>query len=62
MSRLEDKIDLISKQLDTIRTEQIPELRVDIATLKVKSGIWGGLTGTLGGVLAVILAITLKYL
>lgn len=35
-----------------IKEELIPNIRVEMGQLKVKSGIWAAVTGMLGGVLA----------
>lgn len=35
----------LASEVKSIRTTDIPALQVEIATLKVKAGIWGGLVG-----------------
>lgn len=54
LARLLEKQDLdseqirdLAKKLDNLLQEAIPGLRVEIAMLKVRSGIWGAVAGFL---------------
>ena len=53
----------IEEKVDRVRTEDIPNLRVQIATdisaLKVKAGMWGGIGGLLGSMAAILIALAL---
>jgi hypothetical protein len=48
-----DKLEQHSKGIDKMRGE-IQAARTDIATLKVKSGIWGFVAGAFPGLIALI--------
>lgn len=41
--------DRLVDQVDRIRTEDIPTVRTEIALLKLKASMWGGLTGVVTG-------------
>lgn len=65
LARMMEKQDLDSDQIreldtkiDTLLQESLPELRIEIATLKVRSGIWGAAAGCI----PVIIMIALKLL
>lgn len=49
------QIDMIAemhRDIKEIKEDLIPNIRVEMSALKVKSGIWAAVTGILGGVLA----------
>lgn len=48
----------LNKKIDDLRATDISQLKVDVAMLQVKSGIWGGLAG----IVVTMGAILLKYL
>ena len=50
------------KAVSKIRTEDLKKVSLEIATLKVKASIWGGIVGSLGGALIVIVAVLVKVL
>ena len=52
------RLESVEKKIDAIRTSDIPGLRVDIATLQVKAGVWG----LFGGLIPVIIFLVLQYL
>lgn len=53
----------IEEKLDRVRTEDLPALRVHVATevsaLKVKATIWGAAGGVLGSLAAIVIALVL---
>ena len=53
----------IEEKVDRVRTEDIPNLRVQIATdisaLKVKAGVWGAAGGVLGSLAAILIALVI---
>jgi tetrahydromethanopterin S-methyltransferase subunit G len=60
LRRLEQRMDTIDEKLDQVRAEDLPAIRVDIAGLKIKAGIWGAAAGLLGSLAAVILALAAR--
>jgi hypothetical protein len=65
LHRLEERIDqrlsCVEEKLDTVRTEDLPAIRVgvaaDIATLKVKAGLWGLVAGVLGSIGMILISL-----
>jgi hypothetical protein len=57
-SALSVKIDTLRLDMQTrlslIREEDISKVRVDVAMLKIKSGLWGGLAGLIPAILALL--------
>lgn len=45
------KLEEMEKDIKTM-TDELIKARIEIATLKVKSSMWGGLTGILSGAVA----------
>ena len=57
LSRLDDlgkSIDEVNVKIDAMHRDEITRLKVDVAMLQVKAGIWGGGIGGLSGVAAAI--------
>ncbi len=52
-----ERLDKIDDKVDKVRTIDIPALKVDIAFLKVKAGIWGAVAG----MIPVMLAFAVQY-
>ena len=53
-ARINKSVDLINTKLERFHAEEIGQLKVDIAMLQVKSGMWGaaaGLAVAIGGAL-----------
>lgn len=50
-----DHLKVIDEKLDKVRTEDIPNMKLDIKELKLKASIWGGITGLVGGFLTFLL-------
>lgn len=52
LERLESRMECLEEKLDKVRTEDLPQIRVDVAreisALKVKAGYWGLLAGAVG--------------
>jgi chaperonin cofactor prefoldin len=47
----------MAEKVDKLRTEDLPQLKVEIAQLKVKSGVWGAI----GGLVALATAILFSF-
>lgn len=45
LERIGRDIETINKKLDGLRQDDLAQVRVDIAMLQVKSGVWGALSG-----------------
>ncbi|MDP8256773.1 MAG: hypothetical protein P9M14_13565 [Candidatus Alcyoniella australis] len=48
------RLECMERKLDRIRTQDLPGLRIAIATLKVRASLWGGLAGLVPALIAVI--------
>ena len=57
LERINQSVMALNLKLEKFHAEEISQLRVDIAMLQVKSGIWGGIAG-LG---VAIGAVAVKY-
>lgn len=55
LQRLETRVGGIDKKLDGVRAEDIPNLRADVAALKVKAGVWGFVAGAIPAMTALLL-------
>jgi hypothetical protein len=55
LQRINDTIVEVDKKLDRMRSDDISQLKVDVAMLQVKSGVWGGLAGAIVAVAAVFM-------
>jgi len=60
LQRLEDRLKGLDEKLDMVRTIDLPGIRVDVAGLKVKAGIWGAAAGLLGSMGALLVAAMLR--
>ena len=40
-----EHLGMLEEEIRSIRTEDIPELKIEIAMLKVKAGAWGAIAG-----------------
>jgi len=47
MKRLNQHLDQIEEQIASLRNNQIAQLKLEIAMLKVKSGVWGIMGGAI---------------
>jgi len=56
--RISDEIKGVDAKVNEIRTQDIPSIHVEIAMLKVKSGIWG----LVGGLLMFLVTLGLNFL
>jgi hypothetical protein len=56
LERLDGEIRNINVKIDTFRAEDIATLKVEVAMLKVKAGMWGALCGLVTGVLAALVS------
>jgi hypothetical protein len=58
LAKLEDHsglLDLLSKEVSELRNKDITELKVEIAMLKIKAGMWGAAAGMIPAGVAVAL-------
>ena len=44
----------LGDEVKSIRVQDIPRLQIEIATLKVKSGLWGAAAGIIPAILALV--------
>lgn len=58
LKRINEAIDALDVKIDRIKDEQISQLKIEIAMLKVKAGVWG----LLGGALPVIIFIGQEFI
>lgn len=56
LERLEGDISDLHKKIDAFRSEDIANLKVEVAMLKVKAGIWGAVMGLITTAIAAIVA------
>jgi hypothetical protein len=47
-------LESLDNKIQSIRTEDIPSLQIEIAMLKIKAGVWGAVAGVIPGTLAVV--------
>ena len=45
LKRISADIELVDTKLDSVRTKDLPVIRSEIDTLKLKASAWGGLSG-----------------
>jgi len=50
-----DKLDSLEQGLEELRGEVV-SVRIDVATLKVKAGIWGGVAGMIPALITALIA------
>lgn len=55
LSRIAAAVAEVDKKVDNIRTQEISAIKVEVAMLQVKSGVWGGVAGLLVALAAVLL-------
>lgn len=51
---------ILQKDVKDIREVDLPSLRIDIATLKVKAGMWGAFAGMIPVLIMILLKVFLK--
>jgi hypothetical protein len=56
LERLDGEIGRVNSKIDAMREDDIAALKVKIAMLEVKAGMWGALMGLVTGALAVLVA------
>jgi hypothetical protein len=57
MKRLHEQIESLDRKIDGLKDEQISQLKVEIAMLKVKSGVWG----LIGGLIPVAVILIVEF-
>jgi hypothetical protein len=58
ITRISNALDTMNAKLERFHNDEIAQLKVDIAMLQVKSGVWGAAAG----VIVMLGALFLKYL
>lgn len=58
LERLERGITAIDVKVDSLRTQEVEAIKIDVAMLKVRASIWGAIAGSVGG--AVVGALVAK--
>ncbi len=52
------KINSTEASVNELRTKDIPDIKIEIASLKTKARLWGGIAGMLfGGILTIVVRI-----
>lgn len=59
---LQSSLAMVRNELQSFRQKELSDIKVEIALLKFKSSLWGGLLGTVGGALIATIAILSKTL
>lgn len=57
LRRIGEDVVAIDRKLDRFREEDLAQIKLEVAMLKVKSGLWGGLSGLVTAVGAALLLI-----
>jgi hypothetical protein len=60
LRRIGDDVRAVTDSFDKFRREDIAELKIDIALLKLKSSLWGAVLGGAAGMLVTAGAIMLR--
>lgn len=55
LERLQRGITAIDVKVDSLRTQEVEALKIDVAMLKVRASIYGALAGSLGGAIMGVL-------
>lgn len=50
LQRLSNTVEMLNTKVDALRGAEIADLKVQIAMLQVKSGVWGALAGIVSAV------------
>lgn len=50
-------LEQLVENVDSLRTKDIPAIKADITTLKVKSGLWGLVAGAIPAAIAIVFKI-----
>ena len=58
LRRLNDSLAVVDDKIDKIKDEHISPVKVEIAMLKVKAGVWG----LIGGAIPVVMMVLLELL
>lgn len=61
LTKLDDHsghLDALTKEIGEMRSKDITDLKVEIAMLKIKAGVWGAAAGLVPGVIAAIYVLT----
>lgn len=56
LERMDSEIGKVNGKIDQFRAEDIASLKVEVAMLKVRAGMWGAVSGLITGVLAALVA------
>lgn len=56
LERISESIQMLDNKLDKINHDEISEMKIKIAMLEVRSGIFGAAAGTLAGVVLTLIA------
>jgi hypothetical protein len=54
LERLSKEVALLNIKLDNFRSDEIAGIKVEVAMLKVKAGVWGAICGAIPAALAAI--------
>lgn len=57
LKRVNDNIETLERKIESFRQEDIQKIKVDIAMLQVKSGLWGGASGLLAALGVVLMSV-----
>jgi hypothetical protein len=60
IERLSAAVNDVNRKLDAFRADDISGLKVDLAMLKVKAGVWGALGGLLSAIGAALIYVATK--
>jgi hypothetical protein len=60
LDELRDGVSDLKKEVRNIREDEIGEIKIDIAMLKVKAGLWGAAFGTIPAAIAVIFVLVVR--
>jgi hypothetical protein len=55
LERLNESIRELNEKLDKLNTDDISDMKIKIAMLEVRSGVWGAIAGTVTGLALTVL-------
>ncbi len=54
LQRISQDLKDLGSRLDTFRDAELSQIKIDVAMLKVKAGVWGGMSGLLVAIAAIL--------
>jgi hypothetical protein len=56
LERFNGELQTLNEKIEDLKSEELRKVYIEIATLKVKSSVWGGVAGLIAALIVLVLA------